>query len=177
MNKRVLMVVGMALVLFVSVLLVAPSAMAQGPGEGFQPGRGGQRGEGMGPRMGGKDGAPHAPPHLETIAEALGMTTEDLMSELQDGQSVAEVAEAQGVDLDTVVDAVLAEIEERLDTLVENGRLTQEEADERLENARERVTERMNQTRTPAGMGPGSGMADGSGAGSFQRPGRGMFRP
>jgi uncharacterized protein YidB (DUF937 family) len=124
---------------------------------------------------------PDMPPppraHLETMAEALGMTTEELVSELQDGKTVAEVAEAQGVDLDTVVDAVLAEIEERLDTLVEEGRLTQEQADERLENARERVTERMNNSPPPAGMGPGAGMADESGAGSFQRPGRGMFRP
>ncbi|NJN67136.1 MAG: hypothetical protein HC884_10710 [Chloroflexaceae bacterium] len=157
MNKRVLMAVGVLIVLLVSVVLVAPLAMAQGPGGGGHPGRSGQNGEFAGPPPGEAGGAPHG--HLETIAETLGMTTEDLMSALQEGKTIAEVAEAQGVDLDTVVDAVLAEMKARLDTQVEAGRLTQDEADERLAEARERITERMNETR-PSGEREGSAPPD-----------------
>ncbi len=44
---------------------------------------------------------------LSTIATALGVTEADLKTELQAGKSVADVATAKSVSLDTVVNAVL----------------------------------------------------------------------
>jgi predicted DNA-binding protein YlxM (UPF0122 family) len=66
---------------------------------------------------------------LETVAEVLGLAPEDLRSEIQGGKSVAEVAEAQGVDTQSIVDAINAEIEQWVQEAVNEGRLTQEQAD------------------------------------------------
>jgi len=66
---------------------------------------------------------------LDTVADVLDMTPEELMSDLQDGRSLAELAEEKGVDSQTIVDAVRSGMDERLQEAVENGRLTQEQAD------------------------------------------------
>ncbi|MBC7222882.1 MAG: hypothetical protein H5T59_01160 [Anaerolineae bacterium] len=44
---------------------------------------------------------------LSAIAEELGMTTDELVAELQDGKTVAQIAEEKGVDLESLVDLVL----------------------------------------------------------------------
>ncbi|HEX4904095.1 MAG TPA: hypothetical protein VFU93_01495 [Acidimicrobiales bacterium] len=63
-------------------------------------------------------------PGLEAAATALGMTAEELRAQLEAGQTIAEVAAAEGVDVDTVIDAMVAEatedIRERI-TAVVNG--------------------------------------------------------
>ena len=86
-------------------------------------------------------------------AETLGMTAEDLMAEIQAGKSIAEVAEKQGVDVQKIVDAYMEQLEERLAQAVENGRITQEQADSMLEKAEERALEMLNNTWD--GRGPG----------------------
>ena len=90
---------------------------------------------------------------LETAAEALGMTEDELRTALEpDGTSLADVAEDQGVDVVTLVDALVQAQQDRIAQAVEDGRLTQEEADERLADLEERVTERVNSDAP----GPGS---------------------
>ena len=49
---------------------------------------------------------------LEAAAEALGMTPEELKAELRNGRSVAEVAESRNVELDKVVEAIVAAVTE-----------------------------------------------------------------
>ena len=71
---------------------------------------------------------------LETVAEMLGLTPEELGAELRGGKTVAEVAEAQGVDTQSIVDAVNAEVQEWVQKAVDEGRLTQEQADKILEH-------------------------------------------
>src|SRR5262245_30163160 len=57
----------------------------------------------------------HGPgPQLEAAAEAIGITEEELLAALQDGQSIAQVAEANGVDVQTVIDAMVAAATEKL---------------------------------------------------------------
>lgn len=82
---------------------------------------------------------------LRIIADTLGMSQQDLIAELRTGKTVAEVAQAQGVDLTTVVDALLAPRAERLQQAVDNGRLTQEQADALLVLARIRTEDRLQQ--------------------------------
>jgi hypothetical protein len=55
---------------------------------------------------------------LTAAAEALGLTEAELLAELQAGQSIAQVAEAQGVDLQTVEDALVANGTERLEEAI-----------------------------------------------------------
>jgi predicted DNA-binding protein YlxM (UPF0122 family) len=74
---------------------------------------------------------------LDTVAEVLGLTPEELSSELESGKTLGEVAEAQGVDTQAIVDAVHAQVTEMLKEAVENGRISQEQADRILERLAE----------------------------------------
>jgi hypothetical protein len=74
---------------------------------------------------------------LAAAADAIGIEPRQLLAELRDGATVAEVAADNGVERSAVVDAVEAAFRERLDAAVEGGWLTQEEADERAEDIRE----------------------------------------
>lgn len=47
--------------------------------------------------------------HADTIAKALGITSAQLQTELSSGKSVAQIASAKGVNLQTVIDAYVAE--------------------------------------------------------------------
>jgi hypothetical protein len=77
---------------------------------------------------------------LDAAATALGMTVEELRTALAvEGTTLADVAAAEGVDTSTLVDALVAAGTERLTQAVEDGRLTQAEADERLAALPERV--------------------------------------
>ena len=63
---------------------------------------------------------------LEPPREALGITTEELRTQLRDGKTIAEVAEAEGVDIETVKDAMLEAFRTRQQEHVTAGRLTQD---------------------------------------------------
>lgn len=104
-------------------------------------------------------------------AEALGMDQADLVAELQSGKTVAQVAEEQGVELQTVVDAIVDAHAERLNQAVEAGRLTQEEADALLSRLTEDMTERLSEPFTFWGRGGGPGFM--GGRGPMGRGGRG----
>jgi polyhydroxyalkanoate synthesis regulator phasin len=88
----------------------------------------------------------HGPGHrflahdLADIAEALGVEEDDVRAALEDGRTIAELAEEQGVEVSDVVDAIVSAQRERLDQAVADGDLTQEEADRILATSEERVT-------------------------------------
>jgi len=79
----------------------------------------------------------------EDVAEVLGLTTEELRSRLGEGQTLADIARAEGVDVQAVVDAIVAAQKERLDQAVANGDLTEEEADQRAADLAEDVQARV----------------------------------
>lgn len=87
----------------------------------------------------------------EVVAELLGIDAADLRSGLRDGQSIAELAEANGVEVQTVIAALVAEASGHLDLAVENGRLTEDEAAEKLADVTERITARVNGERPARG--------------------------
>jgi hypothetical protein len=71
---------------------------------------------------------------FDTVAEALGLTPNELFIELHDeGKTLSEVAEEQGVDTETLWDALSANrteaMRQRIQQAVEDGDLSQEEAD------------------------------------------------
>lgn len=80
---------------------------------------------------------------LEPLTD-LGLTIEDIQAGRQDGQTLAETAEANGISEDELVDALVAAAVERADAAVESGRITQDEADEKQADVEERITERVN---------------------------------
>lgn len=76
---------------------------------------------------------------LEKVASALGMSTDELKSELKGGKTLAQIAGEKGVATQTITDAMLEPIKQRLSGLVEKGTLTQEQADQRLQQLKTRV--------------------------------------
>ena len=89
-----------------------------GPGMGRHHGKGG---EGMGgPGKGGPGMGRGRGAGLEAAATALGITADELRTELQSGKSIADVATAKGVNVQTVIDALVAEAKTRITDMV-NG--------------------------------------------------------
>ena len=92
------------------------------------------------PERGERRGMGH-PLALDAVSDALGVTEEELRTSLREGRTIADVAEAQGVELQAVVDAALEALEGRLAERVAAGHITQERADERIAEATERLPE------------------------------------
>lgn len=76
----------------------------------------------------------------EAVVEALGITAEELRAALVDGSTIADVAAANGVDVQDVVDAIVAAGQAKLDAAVDAGRMTAEEAAEKAAELEERAT-------------------------------------
>jgi hypothetical protein len=74
---------------------------------------------------------------FDVMAEALGLTPVELFTQLHDGNSLEEIAEAQGVDLESVKESMTASrteaARERIQQAVEDEKISQEQADWMLE--------------------------------------------
>ena len=88
-------------------------------------------------------------PPLATVAELLDLSVDELRTALRDGQTIADLAAEQGVSVDSLVDSLVAAMDERLSTAVEEGRITQERADEMRANADEHLTAFVNGEHQP----------------------------
>lgn len=73
-------------------------------------------------------------PAVEDIAVILDMTGTELRSALQSGQSLADVAADNDVAVADIVAVIADNMNDRLDQAVEEGHVTEEEADERRAN-------------------------------------------
>lgn len=110
-------------------------------------------------------------------AKALGMTTEQLRSELRGGKSLAEVAKSKNVSVDTLVKAMVDAAQQQLATAVKDGKLTQQQADTISKNLTQRITDRVN--AKPGQWGPGHrrGPGHGFGGGPGGVPGQAPTSP
>ncbi len=97
----------------------------------------------------------HPGANLEVAADAIGVDPADLLTALRDGQTVAEVAADHGVAVEDVVNALVADANEHIDTAVENGRITSDQADELKANLADHVEAFVN-GETPL-LDPGHG--------------------
>src|SRR5947207_12097669 len=78
------------------------------------------------------------------VAKAIGISEADLLTALQGGQTVAQVAKAHNVDLQVVIDALVADGQSELDAAVKAGTLTQAQADAEKANLTQRATDQAN---------------------------------
>lgn len=101
---------------------------------GFGPGRG---------RGGPRPMAAHA-----DIAQFLGITPEQLRAELN-GQSLAQVAQAHGKSRDQLIQFLVSNAQQRLNEAVQAGRLTQQQADQRLADLRARIEQMIDRVHQP----------------------------
>lgn len=109
---------------------------------------------------------------LNSLAEALDMTVQEVMEELQTGISIADLATEHDVDLNEIVDAYLAQYQEQLDQAVENGRIDQEQADTMMQEMTDRIDEMVQTPWTENSFGPGApcGRPGGMRGGNWQGP-------
>jgi hypothetical protein len=111
---------------------------------------------------------------LSVAAEALGMTDEELRDALRDGSSIASLAEERGVDVQTVIDALVASATARIDEKVASGDLDSARADELKAELPERIQALVEREgglhmgghhgRGPRGGVPGDGESEGDSA-------------
>lgn len=144
-----------------------PGWMHRGDDSEFGRGMMGSRvmmGHGFGGMMGNDDHAGFA-----VVAEALGLEPAALVEALQSGQTLADIAEAQGVELQTVYAAMIATAEAHMAQMVEAGYLTQEQADEHLVYMRDHIAE------MPMFSGEGCQMMNMHAVGGMMQHGRGMM--
>jgi hypothetical protein len=81
----------------------------------------------------------HGPGPLEPAADYLGLEEDELRDRLFEGDSLAEIAEGEGKDVDELVEGLVTAARERLVEAVEDGRLDDAELEEMAERIRERV--------------------------------------
>lgn len=93
----------------------------------------------------------HGGDKLNSITEALGIEADELRAGFQAGQTLAEIAAANGMDVDTLIDTLVANANDRIDTKLADGSIDQDKADEIRSNLEERITDRVN--RTPGQRG------------------------
>ena len=108
------------------------------------------------------------PSPLAEAAKALGMTEAELKTELQAGKSIADVAKAKNIDLDTVIAKLTAAFKAHLDEEVASGEHTQAEADAKLAEFKTRITSMVNAPGLPMHGGKGDhGPKGGKGGAKF----------
>lgn len=107
----------------------------------------------------------------QLLEDTIGIPFADIQAELEEGETLADIAAGQGVDLDTLVAALVAPKAAALQEQVNEGLITQETADERLAEFTERVTERVQTSRGEGHFGRGGRHGHGPrGGGDFSTP-------
>jgi hypothetical protein len=107
---------------------------------------------------------------MTAAASYLGLSAAQLQSDLQNGQTLAQIAKAQGKTLDGLVAAMAVQVKKTLDAAVSQGLLTQAQADQIASRLQARMKDMANGIRPQRGFGGGFGPGggpNGSGAGSF----------
>ena len=158
-----------------AVTVFAGAAFAQGPSPAnqaatgnAQANRNGRGGSGTGLGYGLAVKGAWAGPEQSLVvvaAEALDMEQADLVAELQGGTTLAEVAEANNVNVQDLVDAFLAPRSEFIAQAVADGKITQADADAMQARMQAMVTAKTAQPWEPNG----NGSCDGTGMGSGQQ--------
>lgn len=126
MSKKLMILAGVALVVVLLGAAVAVPVLAQEPTPSPEAPFG-CNGRGFGFWGGGSWTM------FDAAAQALGLTPEQLFAELRAGNSLSDIAEAQGVDLQAVQDAMNAAradaMKQSIEQAVADGNLTQDQAD------------------------------------------------
>ena len=126
------------------------------PTSSASPGPGGHRAPGFGLKGGAS---------LEVAAKDLNMTAAELKAALQ-GQSIAAVAKSKNVDVQKIINDLVADATTRIDAAVSSGKITSDQATKMKSGLTARITAFVN--GTGAGRGHGFG-------GPFEGPFGGPF--
>jgi hypothetical protein len=111
----------------------APAPSGAAPTEGTEQGKGG-----------GRSGHTEAVTDTSVVAKAIGISEADLLTALNGGQTVAQVAAAHSVSAQTVIDALVADGQSELAAEVASGSITQAQADAEKAELTQRATDQVN---------------------------------
>ena len=112
------------------------------------PARGeGMRGEGMrgGPKDSGKN--------IAAVAAVLKLTEAELKTQVHSGKTLAQIATAQSVSVQSVVDVLVTDMKAHIAQEVASGEITQAQANTMLADVSTKVTEMVNTVRPARGEG------------------------
>ena len=101
------------------------------------------------------------PPGAAAIATYLGLTSDKLRSDLESGETLAQIAAAQGKTVSGLEAAIVADATTNLDAAVAAGKLTAAQEATMLADLKAHVDDMVNSTGPPAGMKGGPGGAGG----------------
>jgi len=110
----------------------------------------------------------------EAVSDLLGLTHEEMETLRHEGKSLVEIAAAQGIDEDTLVEVIMATKRDVLQQRVADDTLTAERVENMLQQMEQRTRQAVNRTETgPFGSQDESqrGFAGGMGHGSMMQRG------
>jgi hypothetical protein len=93
---------------------------------------------------GGFGGHQEAVSDTSVVAKAIGISEADLLTALNGGKTVADVAKANNVAVQTVIDALVADGNDELAAAVKAGTITQAQADAEKAEITQRATDQVN---------------------------------
>lgn len=102
--------------------------------------------------------------HSGVVADALGISEDELVDALRDGDTLAQLAEANDVEVQDVIDSLVAKATEALAGAVTDGNLDEERAEEIEAGLAERIAAHVNGEHPLSGGGPGHEPGFGPGA-------------
>jgi hypothetical protein len=88
---------------------------------------------------------------LGAAAKALGITTKELLTDLGNGQSIADVAKAKHIDVNTVIDTLVSDAKSKVDAAVKAGDLTQDQATKIETDLKAHITDLVNNAHPKGG--------------------------
>ena len=150
-----------AVLAVVGLAALGTVALAQGPTpQSGTPAYGPGYGMGMGMGMGGAQNS-----LVAVAAKVLGIDQTALVTALNGGKTIADVAKEKGIATSKIVDEFLAPRVQALKSAVDAKRITQAQADSMLATMKANVTEQLSSKWSPRGPGQGAGFVDANGDG------------
>ncbi len=137
-------IIGILLVMFAGSVLAAPPTPTPGQGNGFR----------LLDRV-----------TLQRVATLLGTSPDDVSTQVQQGKTLLQVAQAKNVTEQALTDLILQPFKDRLTIEVKYGYLTQQQADATLQARRSRTKDLINATPGANGNSNGDGGCHGSDSG------------
>lgn len=94
---------------------------------------------------------------VQSLAELTGKDVSDIQVQRHEGKSITDIAEENGIDQDALINAITKKNQEKLQTRLDEGTITQEQYNSCLQNMQENIKERSERSTT-GGPGPGQGI-------------------
>jgi hypothetical protein len=124
-----------------------------GLGLGLRAGIGAGLGRGPGMGMGMRFHGVFGPLALGPAATYLGLTADQLRTQLESGKSLADIAKAQGKSVDGLEQALVSAAQSKLDQAVKDGRITSAQRDQVLAKIKADIADLVNGTLPSKPMG------------------------